>query len=219
MESYKEKIKKLLALSKSSNEYEAKAALLKAKQLMVEYKIAESDLTNRKSKVKKITSVVTYSARRDPWVNVLAKTLARNYLCHFVRFNYEGKQTKGVGFWGLEDDAEICTKVFEYAVDCIHSECKRIKKENADYTAQARNVLCNGYAIGFVSGIEEAFKEQEESNKAKWGLVPTMSEEVVHSIDGLRRAQSNCFRASDTYKAKGYSDGKNFNMGNRVATN
>ena len=33
MENYKEKIKKLLALSESSNEHEAKAALLKAKQL------------------------------------------------------------------------------------------------------------------------------------------------------------------------------------------
>lgn len=128
MENYKEKIKKLLALSESSNEHEAKAALLKAKQLMIEHKITESDLTDRESKVKKIKSGVTYSARRDPWIPLLADTLARNYLCQFVRFSRKGMQTKGVGFWGLEDDAEICTKVFEYAVDCIHSECKKIKK-------------------------------------------------------------------------------------------
>ena len=68
MENYKEKIKKLLALSESSNEHEAKAALLKAKQLMVEHKIAESDLTDGESVVKKIKSGVTYSARRDPWI-------------------------------------------------------------------------------------------------------------------------------------------------------
>ena len=47
MENYKEKIKKLLALSESSNEHEAKAALLKAKQLMIEHKITESYLTDR----------------------------------------------------------------------------------------------------------------------------------------------------------------------------
>ena len=48
MENYKEKIKKLLALSESSNEHEAKAALLKAKQLMMEHKITESDLVDKK---------------------------------------------------------------------------------------------------------------------------------------------------------------------------
>lgn len=36
---YREKIKKLLALSESSNEHEAKSALLKAKKLMAEHKI------------------------------------------------------------------------------------------------------------------------------------------------------------------------------------
>lgn len=41
---YREKIKKLLALSESSNEHEAKSALLKAKKLMAEHKIAEIDL-------------------------------------------------------------------------------------------------------------------------------------------------------------------------------
>lgn len=219
MENYKEKIKKLLALSESSNEHEAKAALLKAKQLMVEHKIAESDLTDGESVVKKIKSDVTYSARRDPWIPLLADTLARNYLCQFVRFSRKGMQTKGVGFWGLEDDAEICTKVFEYAVDCIRSECKKIKKENANSTAQTRNCLCGGYAFGFILGLEEAFKEQEESNKAKWGLVPMMSEEVAHSTDGLRKIRSSSFKASEVYKAVGYSAGKNFNMGNRVAAN
>ena len=37
---YREKIKKLLALSESSNEHEAKSALLKAKKLMAEHKLS-----------------------------------------------------------------------------------------------------------------------------------------------------------------------------------
>ena len=39
---YREKIKKLLALSESSNEHEAKSALLKAKKLMAEHRQEES---------------------------------------------------------------------------------------------------------------------------------------------------------------------------------
>lgn len=46
-----------------------------------------------------------------------------------------------------------------------------------------------------------------------------MSEEVAHSTDGLRKTRSSSFKASEVYKAVGYSAGKNFNMGNRVAAN
>lgn len=40
----REKIKKLLALAESPNEHEAKAALLKAKELMAEHKLSEMDV-------------------------------------------------------------------------------------------------------------------------------------------------------------------------------
>lgn len=38
-----EKVKKLLALSKSPNRHEAEQAMLKARELMVQYKISESE--------------------------------------------------------------------------------------------------------------------------------------------------------------------------------
>lgn len=41
---YKEKIRKLLALEESPNEHEARAALLKARQLMAEHKLTEAEL-------------------------------------------------------------------------------------------------------------------------------------------------------------------------------
>jgi hypothetical protein len=219
MENYKEKIKKLLALSESPNEHEAKEALLKAKQLMMEHKVVESDLVDKKEMdVKKVKSTIMYSTRRDPWVPLLAGILAQNYLCKVVMLRDQGKQTKTVSFWGLADDVEICTKIFEYAVDCIQSECKRIKKLNADCTVLTRNAMCNGYAVGFISGLDAAFKEQEESNKAKWGVVPKMSENVAHSTDGLKRCRSSSLKMTKTYENAGYSAGKSFNMRNRVAT-
>ena len=41
---YKDKIRKLLALAESPVEAEAKAALLKARQLMAEHKLTEAEL-------------------------------------------------------------------------------------------------------------------------------------------------------------------------------
>ena len=44
MVDYKEKIKKLLSLSKSPNEHEAQSALAKAQQLMAEHKISMTEV-------------------------------------------------------------------------------------------------------------------------------------------------------------------------------
>ena len=52
---YKEKIRKLLALAESPNEHEARAALLKARQLMAEHKLTETELKDvEKQQVKDV---------------------------------------------------------------------------------------------------------------------------------------------------------------------
>ena len=52
------KIRKLLALSESPNEFEAQAALLKARQLMAEYKLTEAELHEGNKKVKTIKTSI-----------------------------------------------------------------------------------------------------------------------------------------------------------------
>lgn len=47
---YKDKIRKLLALAESLSEHEAKAALLKARQLMAEHKLRPEDIEPAKNK-------------------------------------------------------------------------------------------------------------------------------------------------------------------------
>lgn len=76
-QNYREKIKKLLALSESSNEHEAKSALLKAKKLMAEHKIAEVDLEDiGKKKVVRITTEFDCSKRREAWMISLGAIIA-----------------------------------------------------------------------------------------------------------------------------------------------
>lgn len=50
MVDYKEKIKKLLALSKSPNEHEAQSALAKAQQLMAEHKISMAEVEDKEKR-------------------------------------------------------------------------------------------------------------------------------------------------------------------------
>lgn len=131
---YKEKIRKLLALAESPVEAEARAALLKARQLMAEHKLTERECRETENQaVKDVLTDITCSKRREPWIIPLSATIGENYCCKGYRKRYHGQQTQHVGFIGLEDDVEICIAVFKYAVDCIRAGVKNIRREYADF--------------------------------------------------------------------------------------
>lgn len=134
MVDYKEKIRKLLALAESPVEAEARAALLKARQLMAEHKLTERECrAAEKQAVRDVLTDITCSKRREPWIIPLSATIGESYCCKGYRKRYYGQQTQHVGFIGLEDDVEICIAVFKYAVDCIRAGVKKIKAEYAEY--------------------------------------------------------------------------------------
>ena len=66
---YKDKIRKLLALAESPVEAEAKAALLKARQLMAEHKLTEAELKEvEKQAAKDVRTDINCSKRREPCI-------------------------------------------------------------------------------------------------------------------------------------------------------
>ena len=228
MADYKEKIKKLLALSKSPNEHEAQSALTKAQRLMAEHKISMVEVQDVGKKADIQNTGVTYSARRDPWVLSLSNTIARNYCCEAISSTRPGKQTHTLYFVGLDDDLEICKIAFEYAADCIRSEIKNRKAIGKQFNYTNEQILknCNGYAYGFIDGLEEAFEEQRkaaEHSEAGWGLVLSTPPEVNKKLTelGMTKKAFNSKQAS-TVSKKDYEDGKkdgrDFDITKRVAT-
>ena len=215
MINYKEKIKKLLALSESSNEHEAKAALLKAKELMAEYKIAEVDLVDaRNRKVKRIDTGCYYTKRGEFWISKLAQVIAENYCCRSASSVYKGAQKRQVIFIGLEDDVDLCAKIFEYAVDSARKFGKGYLKEKYkgySLTVQDKNRVKNSYAYGFTLGVKEAF-EMQKRDESEWGLVMVVPKEVTDECSGFRtdryRVKSTVY---GTVKDDGYEEGRRFN--------
>lgn len=123
---YREKIKKLLALSESSNEHEVKSALLKAKKLMAEHKIAEIDLEDiGKKKVVHIKTEFDCSKRREAWMISLSAIIGQNFCCQSYRRKEYNKQVATICFVGLEGDVDACVEIFRYAVECIRKEVVR----------------------------------------------------------------------------------------------
>lgn len=218
---YKDKIKKLLALAESPNENEAREALLKARQLMAEHKLTEAELKDgEKQSVKDIRTDITCSKRRNPWVVMLSEVIGRNYCCQSYISHLYGEQTQKIGFIGLEEDVELCVFIFKYAVDCVLSEIKRIKKENECYTSNYVKRLCDSYGYGFAIGVYEAFDKQQSENENEWGLVLVMPKEVQEASQKLKIVDFNSQaekNISGSAYAKGYKQGTEFDPTKRLS--
>lgn len=140
MADVKEKIAMLLNLaSNNPSENEARAALLKARELMAKHKLRPEEC-QKTDKVKVIREVlgVTCTALTNPWAVSLSAVIAEHYCCCAYRTHQRGCRTQAVGMVGLEDDFEIAKRIFLYAYDCVTSACKsQIKR---DPLRSARNL-------------------------------------------------------------------------------
>ena len=99
-------------------------------------------------------------------------------------------------------------------MDCVISECKRIKKENACYYSGYVKRLCDSYGYGFVNGVSAAFQKQQEENEQGWGLVLVIPKEVEEAAKDWgkqkfrSRSQDNI--SGEAY-TRGFHNGKEFN--------
>lgn len=218
----KDKIAKLLALAESPNENEAKEALLRARKLMAEHKLRPEECQKAENvKVVRELVDVTCTAMTNPWAAALSAIIAEHYCCRAYRNRAAGRKTNQIGFVGLEDDLEICKRIFLYAYDCVISACKhQIVKDPYDPPGTYRE-KCNAYGWGFCRGLQAAYREQEAEHQ-EWGLVMVVPKAVDDSMADMGKPSSFGKEKSggtiNAYKAMGYNAGREFNPGNRLET-
>ena len=122
IETAKQKIKKLLALSKSPNENEAIAALEKAKQLMEEYGLNEQNCIYNAKKAKA-------TKRYCPWRTVVSNTVAWLYNC----YKYGDQRAGYFVFVGDDFEAFMAVEMYAYLIKAIERMAKRNIRKNAKY--------------------------------------------------------------------------------------
>ena len=149
-----EKVKALLALgdsSRNNSEEEAKAAILKAQQLMAKYDISAEEVQEG-AEEKYAHEMCEHKwdyAYRIPLANVLAK----NFRCMLYTHD------KKVVFMGHASDAKICRATFEFAYRFIQKRGNSIYNKRYSMGYPTRGVF-NSYAHGFIVGLQEAFDTQ-----------------------------------------------------------
>ena len=204
MNEYREKIRKLLALAKSPNENEAKAALLRARELMAKHKLTEADCAEMtKRKVECVETEFTFTKRRDQWTADLARAVAEHYCCTSILNHKRGSRTYAHAFIGLESDAEVCAEVFAYATRFVLSRVKDIRRELKGFPASYVRYECDNYGYGFADGLKNEF-ERQRGEHHEWGLVMVNPPEVVAATSGMEEAT---FKLHKDVSGASYADG------------
>lgn len=212
MADIKERIKKLLALATSPYEAEAMAAMLKAKELMAKHKLTEADFVEFKNQ--KMVHLACKDIRwttdsGEIWIAELCRIVAGNYCCVIAWSTPYKTRTHELEITGMEEDAEVCKHVIEYAVGFVRGAIK---------VAQRRQRLIDpktvaaSYAKGFIEGLKMAFEDQQEEHP-EWALVVVEPQEVKEYGDSLNNKTIRTRKTGfdPLSHMKGFNDGKEFN--------
>lgn len=161
------KIKKCLALSASSNEHEAAAALRQAQKLMEQFNISDLDVQASEVGEKRARAGAIKSPAN--WESGLASRVADAMGCQIVfRRNY----LKGYGEWSFIGSG-VMPEVADYAFKVLFRQCKAARAEHikarlkrckhATKTRRA-DLYCEGWVLS-VAGKINAFAGND-TNKA-----------------------------------------------------
>lgn len=127
------KIKRCLALSKSSNEHEAATAMRQAQALMREYRLTELDV--RLSDVDEVHSDKSRANRRPTWDRHLSGIVARVFGCRPLSYRHwcdaSGRMVERALFVGVTPAPQIAI----YAYEALLAKLTQARRE---YVTQVR---------------------------------------------------------------------------------
>lgn len=216
-----DKIEKLLALAGSDNENEARAAMVKAQELMAKYEI---DRERVQGKDRKERPVIYLSAGpyKDEWTGMVAAVIAENFRCRCISASI--RKTGGsfrIRFYGYEEDAEICINIFNYAVEVVRKRFVTLRAIYAEAGKKFRRNEKMNYISGFCHGLDRNFEEQKKQSQsfALALVIPEAVNRYVNELPGLVMNETYKYernRENALLRRAGYVDGKAFqNAGNR----
>lgn len=150
-----EKVRKLLAIAGDScYEAEAKAAALKAQELIAKYNLDLSSLSDEEKIQYKLLSAE--HPNNNGYRGSLAAIIAPNFRCKAI---YIGNQ---VNFFGREGDVDACVSVFNYLYKVMRTNGCRQERIARKEGRSSRGVA-NCYWTGFMVGLKDELGSQSKA--------------------------------------------------------
>lgn len=175
-----EKVRKLLALSSSSNEHEAALAAAHAQRLLAEHNLSMSELEVREEGA---GEVVVQVARTVPkWLSSLFATVANGFDCFPIVTTTAA--CSRLRFIGVGEDPAVASCTLQF----LMKELRRlatvyVRSTEAGHgrlSATDRQRVRNSYLLGGVQGVRQALATQKAQT-------PTTSTALVPVKDALIR--------------------------------
>jgi hypothetical protein len=207
------RIKKCLALSRSSNEHEAAIALRQAQALMREHGISDSDVAASYASETRGRS----GASRTPvdWETGLAQTVAKTIGCEVI---FCSSREKGSWiFIGCNSADQIC----EYAFAVLHRQLKRARSEyikkhlrrcSAARKTRRADLYCEGWVVSVASKVEPLRISETE----RAAIAAYAGRYLTHEMKPLCRNESIKGAAVDDW-LRGRRDGNDIDLRRPIA--
>lgn len=216
------KIKKLLALATSDNQYEAEAAMRQAMKLMAKHQINEHDLND----VDIITREYVSDYTKPPhFMRELYNGVSYAFGVYCVRCNgYNGGSAR-IMLTGLSQDVERAMYMFVVAYNLIEAKGKEYAKSRPTLSRTAASDYRTGLAAGFVSNLIKAYATEEKAFSDETGT-------SLVCVD-LRRSDAKSFFAENSdlkvvmvterirnnvHSANGFQDGQEIRVSQGIKT-
>ncbi|MBY0277923.1 DUF2786 domain-containing protein [Candidatus Binatia bacterium] len=173
------KIKKLLALSASSNEHEAALAAEKAHELLMEHKLSMADVEAHSTDGREEVCEVELEWGKtyiDQWRDYLVVDVARAFHCKVLRthLSRDGKKLRGYRFIGKPTDTGASVAMQTW----LTSEIERLTKESGLPTWELRWSFTCGAASTISKRIRESF-DRRMREQPKYGALVVVDDHAV----------------------------------------
>ena len=215
-----EKIKKLLALANSSNEYEAALAASHAQRLLSEHNLAMADIEAAYKPDKADKVETTVSKTLPKWMRHLSAGVSTAFDCQAIHHPATGKMT----FIGVGADVQVAAYTFAYLDRTVRKLCSNYIKQHVTSTISSRyrELMRQSYYLGAVSTINTRLREQKIQTPVTTGaLVPVkegLIRQAMNEIGNLRTVRSRrSYINTDAY-TKGQTDGRQIGINHGIGT-
>jgi len=208
-----DKVKKLLALSKSSNANEAAAAAAAANKLIDQYRLAEAELETSDDLCEDImedTDSFYESGRLTQWKSSLACQLAKHYGCAI--YNNKSYRKNSYKLVGRKSDIEVVRYMFTWLfleVDRLSDSASKGSGRDRSAGKIFSNSFCSGAVVGISSKLESSRKEVAQS--ASSGAIIRLDqrlEEAKNFMNGNHRLKRSNSFGSSRFDSNAYEAGK-----------
>lgn len=226
-----ERVRKLLALSTSSNENEAAIAAGKAQAILAEYNISMSEVGNiHQDDDDDIIIDKMDAIRMKPWRRPLAQSVAQMYFCTYFYVNYGPKDHHS--FVGTEANTTVAKMMYIYlvntieklAVDYAERDVPSIKARGS-YRRSFRTACTQRLCWRIHERIQAAKRGEVTGETGRALVLASMydkwkqkTEEHLHATIGKPRVSKSVLRPTDAAGIRaGHEAGAKIGLDQQVA--